>query len=152
MEITHLSDQQVSLAPKTALAIVHLAPAVIDQFTQNSTHVDSESDSSQQKMDISGIDCNKCELTESQRVEAKELLEPVFYVFAGSGKDGGCAKRLDHEIHLTNLVPASPKCCSRFVGYQSGVEFGESPCFSSGACEEKGQHPKGVFGLLQIER
>ena len=72
-----MSDKSVKLPPKTALASVYLASTVLDRFDQDKTPVDKEVVYAEPKADISKIDCNEEELTETQRTEVRGLLERV---------------------------------------------------------------------------
>lgn len=82
MEVTNLSNNPVTLPPKTALASVHLATTVLDGFNQEKTPVDREVVYSESKVDVTEIDCNETELTEAQKSEVKALLERMSGVFA----------------------------------------------------------------------
>ena len=105
VEVTNTSDKSVTLPPKTTLASVHLASAVLDKFNQDKTPVDLDVVYSKLKVDTSGIDCNEEELTEAQRGEARDLLGRMSYVFASGDRDLGCANGVEHEIHLTEDLP-----------------------------------------------
>lgn len=82
VEVTNLSNNPVTLPPKTALASVHLATTVLDGFNQEKTPVDREVVYSESKVDVTEIDCNETELTEAQKSEVKALLERMSGVFA----------------------------------------------------------------------
>ena len=99
-----MSNKTVTLPPKTALASVHLATAVLDGFNLDKTAVDREVVYSKSKVDVGEVDCNEMDLTEAQRAEVKGLLERMSHVFA-SCEDLGCANGVEHKIHLTQELP-----------------------------------------------
>ena len=101
VEVTNMSNEPVMLAPETALASVHLATAVLDEFSQDKTPVDEEVVYTQSKADVSEIDYNETELTEAHRANVKGLLVRMSYVFASGNKNLGCTSGVEHEINLT---------------------------------------------------
>ena len=105
VEVTNMSDKSVTLAPKTALANVHLASTVLDRFDRDKTPFDKEVDYGEPKADISEIDCNEEELTEAQGTQVRGLLERMSHVFASGDRDLGCANGLEPEIHLREELP-----------------------------------------------
>ena len=101
----NMSDEPVTLPPKTALASVHLAMAILNELNLDRAPVNEEVVYSKSKVDVSEIDFNEMELTKAQRAEVKGLLKCISHALVSGDKDLGCAHGVEHEIHLTDDLP-----------------------------------------------
>ncbi len=105
VEITNNTDHTVVIPEKAVLASLKIAKDVIPPTaTENTATTDCDDDFGNL------FDLEATNLNAEQKRRTMDMLKKVSYVFARDQNDLGCAPDVEHEIHLSDSIPARQPC------------------------------------------
>ncbi len=131
VEITNNTDHTVVIPAKAVLAsLKSTKDVIIPTATENTATTDCNDDFGNL------FDLEATNLNAQQKRRTMDMLKKVSYVFARDQNDLSCAPDVEHEIHLSDSIPARQPC--RQVPPGQLEEFTESieQMLSSGVIRE----------------